>query len=70
VNVKADRFEAFATLLLPGKRELSYLTLATTLGDFTAPAPRAEEMYAPETFGRGVAERLIVEAVPRALPRR
>ncbi|MEX2281815.1 MAG: carboxypeptidase regulatory-like domain-containing protein [Gemmatimonadota bacterium] len=70
VNIKADRFEAFKTLLLPGKRELSYLTLATTPGDFAAPAPRAEEMYAPETLGRGTAGRLIVEASSRAIPRR
>jgi uncharacterized protein YfaS (alpha-2-macroglobulin family) len=61
VNVRAERFEAFSTLVPPGRREISYLALATTPGDFAAPAPRAEEMYATETFGRGAAARLIVE---------
>jgi hypothetical protein len=60
VNVRADRFEAFRTLLQPGRRELTYLVLATTAGEFAAPAPRAEEMYAPETFGRGAAERVVI----------
>jgi alpha-2-macroglobulin len=63
VNVGTDRMEAFTTLLHPGTREFVYLALATTPGTFTAPAPRAEEMYAPETFGRGAAERVIVEAM-------
>lgn len=61
-NVRADRFEAFTTLLQPGTRDITYLALATTSGDFAVPAPRAEEMYAPETFGRGQTARLIVEA--------
>lgn len=61
VNVRGDRFEAFTSRLEPGRREIVYYALATTPGDFAAPAPRAEEMYAPETFGRGAAERLVVE---------
>jgi hypothetical protein len=60
MNVKNDRFEAFSTLLQPGRWEIVYLALATIPGDFAAPAPRAEEMYAPETFGRGAAERVVV----------
>ena len=63
VNVKYDRFEAFTTLLQPGRREIVYLALATTPGDFAAPAPRVEELYAPETFGRGAADRVVVEVV-------
>ena len=59
--MRAERFEAFSTLVPPGRREISYVALATTPGDFAAPAPRAEEMYATETFGRGAAARLIVE---------
>jgi hypothetical protein len=61
VNVRSDRFEAYATLLQPGRRHISYIALATTPGEFTAPSPRAEEIYAPETFGRSVAERVVVE---------
>jgi uncharacterized protein YfaS (alpha-2-macroglobulin family) len=56
-------FEAFTTLLQPGRGDIVYLALATTPGDFAAPAPRAEEMYAPETFGRGAAERVVIEVV-------
>ena len=61
VNVRADRFEAFRLRLNPGRYELTYIAIATTPGNFAAPAPRAEEMYAPETFGRGAAARVIVE---------
>jgi hypothetical protein len=64
VNVKNDRFEAFSTLLHPGRWEIVYLALATIPGDFAAPAPRAEEMYAPETFGRGAGERVVIAVDP------
>jgi hypothetical protein len=33
---------------------------ATTPGTFAAPPPRAEEMYFPETFGRGASETVVV----------
>jgi uncharacterized protein YfaS (alpha-2-macroglobulin family) len=69
VNVRPDRFEAFRTLLDPGLRDITYFALATTAGDFAAPAPRAEEMYAPETFGRGAVERVIVGSVAPTVPR-
>lgn len=47
-----DRVQLFATRLSEGVHEFSYIVRATTSGTFrTAPA-RAEEMYAPEVFGR------------------
>jgi alpha-2-macroglobulin len=47
-----DRIQLFATRLDEGLHEFSYIVRATTAGTFrTAPA-RAEEMYAPEVFGR------------------
>ncbi len=47
-----DRIQLFATRLGEGLHEFSYIVRATTAGTFrTAPA-RAEEMYAPEVFGR------------------
>ena len=47
-----DRVQLFATRLSEGRHVFSYVVRATTAGTFrTAPA-RAEEMYAPETFGR------------------
>ena len=50
-----DRIELFATRLSEGRHVFSYVVRATTAGTFrTAPA-RAEEMYAPEIFGRTAA---------------
>ncbi len=47
-----DRVQLFATRLSEGRHEFTYIVRATTAGTFrTAPA-RAEEMYAPEVFGR------------------
>jgi uncharacterized protein YfaS (alpha-2-macroglobulin family) len=34
---------------------------ATPPGEFIVPPTKAEEMYAPETFGRGASDRVIVE---------
>lgn len=59
-NVRDDRMEAFASLLWEGVHELSYVARATTPGTYVAPAPKAEEMYTPETFGRGASERVVV----------
>ena len=60
-NLRDDRVEAFASLLPAGTYEYTYLARATTPGTFVVPPPRAEEMYQPETFGRGETVRLIVE---------
>jgi uncharacterized protein YfaS (alpha-2-macroglobulin family) len=47
-----NRIQLFATRLGEGRHEFSYIVRATTAGTFrTAPA-HAEEMYAPEVFGR------------------
>jgi alpha-2-macroglobulin len=51
-NFRDERAEAFASLLWEGVYNYSYVTRATTPGRFTAPPAKAEEMYAPETFGR------------------
>jgi uncharacterized protein YfaS (alpha-2-macroglobulin family) len=60
-NLRDDRAEAFADLLPAGRYDYSYLARATTPGTFVVPPPRAEEMYAPESFGRGATARVIVE---------
>lgn len=52
-NLRDNRAEAFTSLLLEGKWNYSYIARATTPGLFLVPPARAEEMYAPETFGRG-----------------
>src|SRR5690606_27957781 len=60
-NLRDDRAEAFATLLPAGSYEYAYTARATTPGTFVVPPPRAEEMYAPESFGRGASARVVVE---------
>jgi hypothetical protein len=51
-NFRDERAEAFASLLWEGVYNYSYVTRATTPGSFVVPPAKAEEMYAPETFGR------------------
>ena len=60
-NLRDDRAEAFASLLWEGVYTYSYTARATTPGAFVVPPAKAEEMYAPETFGRGQSDRVIVE---------
>jgi alpha-2-macroglobulin len=59
-NLRDDRAEAFATYLPAGVYTYTYTARATTPGIYIVPPPRAEEMYTPETFGRGGTERVIV----------
>ncbi len=47
-----DRIQLFATRLGEGLHEFSYIVRATTAGTFRTAPTRAEEMYAPEVFGR------------------
>ena len=51
-NFRDERAEAFASLLWEGVYAYSYVTRATTPGQFVVPPAKAEEMYHPETFGR------------------
>ncbi|HET7229394.1 MAG TPA: hypothetical protein VFJ16_05295, partial [Longimicrobium sp.] len=60
-NLRDDRAEAFTPLLRAGTYTWSYVARATTPGQFVAPPPRAEEMYSPETFGRGASDRVVVD---------
>jgi uncharacterized protein YfaS (alpha-2-macroglobulin family) len=60
-NLRDERVEAFASLLWEGVYSYSYVARATTPGSFVVPPPKAEEMYHPETFGRGATDRLVVE---------
>jgi uncharacterized protein YfaS (alpha-2-macroglobulin family) len=60
-NLRDERAEAFSTLLWEGVYTYSYVTRATTPGQYVAPPAKAEEMYAPETFGRSATDRVIVE---------
>lgn len=60
-NLRDERVEAFASLLWEGVYKYSYVARATTPGDFIVPPAKAEEMYHPETFGRGKTDRVRVE---------
>ena len=60
-NLRDERAEAFTPLLWEGVYTYSYVARATTPGDFVVPPAKAEEMYAPETFGRSASDRVIVE---------
>ena len=59
-NVRDDRAEAFAGYLGAGVYDYSYIAQATTPGRFVVPPTRAEEIYAPETFGRSATDRVVV----------
>lgn len=61
-NLRDDRAEAFAAYLWAGTHEYSYVARATTPGTFVVPPTRAEEIYAPEVFGRSDSDILVVEA--------
>lgn len=60
-QLRDDRTEAFTTFLPAGVYTYSYVARATTPGTFVVPPTRAEEMYAPETFGRAASDKVIIE---------
>ncbi len=60
-NMRDERVEAFTSLLWDGVHKYTYVARATTPGEFVVPPTKAEEMYHPETFGRGGTDRVIVE---------
>ena len=60
-NLRDERAEAFTSLLWEGVYKYSYVARATTPGVFVVPPAKAEEMYHPETFGRGKTDRVRVE---------
>jgi alpha-2-macroglobulin len=59
-NLRDDRAEAFSSLLPAGTYDYSYIARATTPGTFVTPPTRAEEIYAPETFGRGGTDSVVI----------
>ena len=60
-NMRDERVEAFTSLLWEGVYDYSYVARATTPGTFVVPPAKAEEMYAPETFGRSASDRVVIE---------
>ena len=60
-NLRDERAEAFCSYLWEGAYEYTYVCRATTPGQFVVPPAKAEEMYAPETFGRSGSDRVRIE---------
>ena len=63
-NLRDERAEAFRSLLPAGVYVYTYVARATTPGEFVVGPPHAEEMYSPETFGRGATDRVVVVPEP------
>ena len=61
-NLRDDRAEAFTSFLSAGFYAFHYTARATTPGAFVVPPATAEEMYAPETFGRTATDRVLIVA--------
>ncbi|MDE0115877.1 MAG: hypothetical protein OXT07_04590 [bacterium] len=59
-NLRDHRAEAISSYLWGGVHEYSYVVRATTLGTFSVPPAKAEEIYAPEVFGRSAADTVVV----------
>ena len=60
-NLRDERAEAFTSLLWEGVYNYAYVARATTPGTFVVPPTKAEEMYHPETFGRGASDKVVIE---------
>jgi alpha-2-macroglobulin len=60
-NLRDERVEAFSSLVWDGVHTYEYQARATTPGRFVVPPAKAEEMYAPETFGRSATDRVVIE---------
>ena len=56
-----DQVRLFAMRLGEGRHEFSYLVRATTGGTFQAAGAWAEQMYAPEVFGRTATITVVVK---------
>lgn len=59
-NLRDNCAQAFASQVQEGVYTYRYFALATTPGRFIVPPPKAEEMYAPETFGRGTTDVVVI----------
>ncbi len=57
---RGDRIVFFVDELRPGVHRFSHLVRATRAGTYVTPPARAEEMYAPETYGRTAARTVVV----------
>jgi uncharacterized protein YfaS (alpha-2-macroglobulin family) len=59
-ELRDDRAELFADVLVPGDSRREYLVRAVAAGTFSAPPATAEAMYRPQVRGRTDAATLVV----------
>eukprot|EP01089_Gocevia_fonbrunei_P003224 TRINITY_DN1313_c0_g5_i1.p1 TRINITY_DN1313_c0_g5~~TRINITY_DN1313_c0_g5_i1.p1 ORF type:complete len:199 (+),score=49.43 TRINITY_DN1313_c0_g5_i1:518-1114(+) len=59
-NLRDERAEAFSSYVPPGEYSYAYFVRATSEGTFIAPPAKAEEMYAPEVYGRSDSCRVVI----------
>ncbi len=59
-EIRDDRVLFFVDHMAAGMYRYRYLARATTHGTFVLPPTRAEQMYAPEVFGRSAADAIVV----------
>ncbi|KMQ49971.1 hypothetical protein CHISP_3117 [Chitinispirillum alkaliphilum] len=59
-NMRDERVEVFSSFLWGRDHEYVYYARATTPGDFIVPPAKAEDMYAPEIFGRSGTDRVLI----------
>jgi len=60
-ELKDDRVLLFADQMEAGVYVYEYMARTTTRGNFFLPPAKVEEMYAPETFGRTAASKVVVD---------
>nr|HNH84918.1 hypothetical protein [Acidobacteriota bacterium] len=60
-NLRDTRAEAFGSQVREGTHTYSFFAVASTPGKFLVPPAKAEEMYAPETFGRSATDLVVVQ---------
>ena len=60
-ELRNDRALLFIDNLPPGRHQVTVFLRATTLGSYSFPPARAEQMYAPETFGRTSGRKITVK---------
>ncbi len=61
VEIRDDRVQLFASSLPEGIWTFTGEAVATTPGRFLADPPKVEEMYSDDVFGRGTADRVVID---------
>src|SRR4029077_4539979 len=68
-ELRHDAARFYADYLPAGHYHLSYAAQAIAAGEFSVAAPRAQEMYDPDVYGKGTPARLtVVEPAPSRSP--